>query len=113
MLDSLILYKKYNDFLYYVYLLIDKMPKNKKIVIGYDIRKYLIINLKLIINYWYFKDNKYLLSLNINMIILNNMIRIIYKRKYISIKNYNAYIKKSGEIVCICKGLLKYEDVKD
>lgn len=107
MINSLIIYKKYNDFIYYVYLLIDKIPKSEKVTIGNDIRNYLLSNLELIIKYYYSKDINFLISFTTNLIILNNLIRIIYKRKYISVKNYNAYVKKSGEIGKINDGLIK------
>lgn len=112
-MNNLIIYNKYNDFIYYIYLLIDKIPKSDKIVIGLDVRKYLLKNLELIIEYYNKKNINFLKLFNINMIIINNLIRIIYKRKYISIKNYNAYVRKSSEIIAICKGLIKYENVKD
>ena len=112
MLNDLILYRKYSDFIYYVYILIDKLPRKEREAIGIDIRKYLIINYELIIKYYDNKLVSYLNNINVNMLILNNLIRVIYKRKYISIKNYNAYVKKSGEIVKISKGLIKYEETK-
>lgn len=113
MINNLIIYKKYTDYIYYVYLLLDKIPKTDKIVIGTDIRNYLINNLELIIKYWKCKDISYLNTFDINIIIINNLIRIIYKRKYISNQNYNAYSKKTGEISNICHGLINYEDVKN
>lgn len=113
MLNNLIIYKKYSDFIYYVYILLDKIPKSEKIVLGIDIRKYLITNLEMIIKYWKYKEIDYLNSFSFNMIIINNLIRIAYKRKYISAKNYNAYSKKTGEISNICFGIINHENVKN
>lgn len=94
MLEDLIIYKKYNDFIYYLYILLDKIPKYEKTSIGIDIRNIMILNLELIISMYKKKDYKLLINIDTNLLILQNLVRILYKRKYISIKNYKAFSNK-------------------
>lgn len=70
MLDNLLIYKKYNDFIYYVYILLDKIPKYEKTSIGIDIRNILIKNLELIITIYKTRNYNLLIEIDTNLLIL-------------------------------------------
>ena len=111
MLEDLLIYKKYNDFIYYVYLLLDKIPKYEKTSIGIDIRNKLILNLELIIKMYKTKEYNLLLQIDTNMLILKNLVRVLYKRKYITLKNYKAFSNKVTELSKMVRGYYKkYKD---
>ena len=107
MLDNLLIYKKYNDFIYYTYILLDKIPKYEKTSIGIDIRNILIKNLELIIIIYKTKDYNLLIKLDTNLLILSNLVRVLYKRKYITIKNYKAFSTKMTEMSKMVGGYYK------
>lgn len=107
MLDNLLIYKKYNDFIYYVYILLDKIPKYEKTSIGIDIRNILIKNLELIITIYKTRNYNLLIKIDTNLLILQNLVRVLYKRKYITIKNYKAFSTKITEISKMVGGYYK------
>lgn len=111
MLEDLLIYKKYNDFIYYVYILLEKIPKYEKTSIGIDIRHIMILNLELIIKLYKLKDYKILIDIDTNLLILQNLVRVLYKKKYINIKNYKAFSNKASELSKMVGGYYKkYKD---
>lgn len=112
MLEDLILYKKYVDLIYYSYNLLVKYPKSEKLGIVSDIKNCLFVILKNII---FYNNKNTKVSLNnilIELKVLLVLIRISYKMKYISNKNYLAFSKKITLINNICLGLLNHENNK-
>ena len=111
MIEDLLIYKKYNDFIYYVYILLEKIPKYEKTSIGIDIRKIMILNLELIIKMYKLKNYSLLIEVDTNLLILQNLVRILYKRKYINLKNYKAFSNKVTELSKMVGGYYKkYKD---
>ena len=112
MLEDLLLYKIYVDLMYYSYNLVIKYPKSEKLGIVSDIKNNLYLGLNNII--YYQKSNKkiYLDYLDNNLKVLLVLIRISYKMKYISNKNYLAFSKKINNINKLIKGLIRYENNK-
>ncbi len=112
MLEDLLLYKIYVELMYYSYNLVIKYPKSEKLGIVSDIKNNLYLGLNNII--YYHKSNKkiYLDYLDNNLKVLLVLIRISYKMKYISNKNYLAFSKKINNINKLIKGLIRYENNK-
>ena len=112
MLEDLLLYKIYVELMYYSYNLVIKYPKSEKLGIVIDIKNNLYLGLNNII--YYQKSNKkvYLDYLDNNLKVLLVLIRISYKMKYISNKNYLSFSKKINNITKIIKGLIRYENNK-
>ena len=112
MLENLLLYKIYVELMYYSYNLVIKYPKSEKLGIVSDIKNNLYLGLNNII--YYQKSNKkvYLDYLDNNLKVLLVLIRISYKMKYISNKNYLSFSKKINNITKIIKGLIRYENNK-
>ena len=98
--------------MYYSYNLVIKYPKSEKLGIVSDIKNNLYLGLNNII--YYHKSNKkiYLDYLDNNLKVLLVLIRISYKMKYISNKNYLAFSKKINNINKLIKGLIRYENNK-
>ena len=94
MLEDLVLYKKYVDLMYYSYSLMVKYPKSEKNGIVSDIKNSLYKGLEDIINFNKYKKIIYLEDLDKVIKVLLVLVRVSYKMKYISIKNYNAFSKK-------------------
>lgn len=112
MLEDLILYKKYVDLMYYSYNLLVKYPKSEKLGIVSDIKNSLFVILKNIIYYNNKNNNVSLNNILVELQVLLVLIRISYKMKYISNKNYLAFSKKINNINNICLGLIKYVNNK-
>ena len=94
MLEDLVLYKKYVELMYYSYSLMVKYPKSEKNGIVSDIKNSLYKGLVDIINYNKYRKLVYLEELDKNIKVLLVMVRISYKMKYITNKNYMAFSRK-------------------
>ena len=94
MVEDLVLYKKYVEFMYYSYSLLVKYPKCERYGIVSDIKNNLTKGLEDIINFNKYKKIIYLEDLDKVIKVLLVLIRISYKMKYISNKNYSAFSKK-------------------
>ena len=53
------------------------------------------------------KDYNLLIEIDTNLLILSNLVRVLYKRKYITIKNYKAFSTKVTEISKMVGGYYK------
>jgi hypothetical protein len=110
-LESLNIYRKYVDLLYYSYLILEKFPKCEKVALAADIKNVLFKGLTCTIDaHKEFNKTKrlvYLNKLDVNMKTLKVLIRISYKRKYISPKNYGAWSKKTGDVSNLMGGWIK------
>ncbi len=112
MLEDLILYKKYVDLMYYTYNLLVKYPKSEKNGIVSDIKNNMYKGLVNIINYNKYTKSLYLEELDINIKIFLVLVRISYKMKYISSKNYSAFSNKLTIINNIRIGLINEDNKK-
>lgn len=109
MLDELTIYQKYIDLIYYTNKLIIKYPKNERYNLVNEIKNITYNGIKLIIEAQKDKNNriKILNKLDINLKYLIVLIRVSYKNKYISIKNYNAWSYKITIINNLMIGWIK------
>jgi len=105
MLEDLVLYRKYVDFMYYGYSLMIKYPKSEKGGLVAEIKNVLYKGLDDIISYSKYKNEIYLEDLDKNLKVLLVQIRISYKMKYISKKNYCAFSNKINLINKLRVGL--------
>lgn len=106
--SELIIYKQYLELIYYTEMICEKYPKREKLAIVSTIKNTTYNGMKEIISAYKFydKDNK-LTSLNkldINLKMLKVLIRVSYKRKYITLKNYEAWSKKLYNIGSLLGG---------
>lgn len=110
-LESLNIYKKYVDLLYYSYLILEKFPKCEKQALVTDIKNILFRGLANIIDaHKEFNKTKRLVHLNkldSSMKVLKILVRISYKRKYINPKNYGAWSKKISDVTNLMGGWIK------
>ena len=57
------------------------------------------------------KDYSLLIQIDTNLLVLQNLVRVLYKRKYITIKNYKAFSNKITELSKMVGGYYKkYKD---
>ena len=100
--EELIIYKQYMELIYYTEMITEKYPKVEKLAIVTNIKNTTYDGMKNIISSFkvYTKEEKlsYLNKLDINLKFLKVLIRVSYKRKYISGKNYTAWVKKLAHI---------------
>jgi hypothetical protein len=108
-LESLVIYKKYTDMMYYFYNLLDKYPKVEKNGLVSEIKNNLYNGLVCIINAYKSFDKKslYLNDLDVHLKVLKVLVRISYRKKYISSKNYGASCRKIGDVNNLMYGWLK------
>lgn len=112
MLNDLLLYKMHVELMEYSYKLLVKFPKYEKYGLVSEIKDILYNILKNII-YYNNKNNK--VSINNILIDINTLlvlIRISYKMKYITNKNYMAFSRKLNNISKVCYGLIRYVNNK-
>ncbi|MDD3187303.1 MAG: four helix bundle protein [Bacilli bacterium] len=109
--EELIIYKQYVELICYTELVTDKFPKKEKLALVSTIKSNTYEGLKNIIKAYkkYDKIDKLnaLTNLDIDMKMLKVMIRLSYKNKYISIKNYTAWSKKISNICNMLGGWIK------
>lgn len=97
-IEKLLIYNKYLDLFYYSYNIMKKFPKYEREVLCSDLRRLLEDGYKNII-YAYDegkldKKIKYLRDISSDLRVIGFYIRVSYKEKYISIKNYEAWSRK-------------------
>lgn len=97
-LEKLRIYSAYVDMMFYFYKLTDKFPKHEKVSIASDIKRTLNDGIRHIINAqkcYSIRDRiSYLNLLDCDLKVLKVYIRICYKGKYITSKNYGASCRK-------------------
>lgn len=97
-LDELLIYKQYLEMIYYMENITIKYPKSERFSMVSQIKNTTYDGMKLIIKAQKQYDKQKKLSilseLDVNLKMLKVLIRVSYKRKYISIRNYNAWSKK-------------------
>lgn len=96
--EDLIIYKQYLELIYYTETITEKYPKSVKLSLVTMIKNNTYEGMKNILTAYkeYELKNKLanLNRLDINLKMLKVLIRVSYKKKYISIKNYYAWSKK-------------------
>ena len=101
------IYHVYMDLILYVEMITEKYPGSAKKTLVYEIKKDLYDGMRhILIAYKMFDKNDkldYLNKLDISLKMLKIYSRISYKKKFINVKNYEAWSKKINNI-CICLG---------
>lgn len=109
MLDELTIYQKYIDLIYYTNKLITKYPKSERYNLVNEIKNITYKGIRLIIEAQKDKNSRteILNKLDTNLKYLIVLIRVSYKNKYISIKNYKTWSYKITIINNLMIGWLK------
>lgn len=109
--EDLMIYKQYIELIYYTEMITEKYTKVEKLSLVSTIKNTTYDGIKNIINAFkqYNKVDKlrYLGLLDSNLKFLKVLIRVSYKRKYISNKNYTAWVKKITNISNLLGGWIK------
>ena len=97
-IERLLIYKACFDLIYYAEMILAKFPKLERNLLLKDIRNTNFDIMKLILKaYKEINKNKklyYLNEIDVNLKLLKVYVRISYKKKYISSKNYGAWSRK-------------------
>ncbi len=106
--EDLTIYQQYMELIYYTEMITEKYPKSTKSGIVSSIKNNTYDGMKWIIYaYKIYDKNSKLESLNkldIELKMLKVLIRVSYKKKYISIKNYEAWSRKLNNIGALLGG---------
>ncbi len=96
------IYQIYIDYIAYIEMITEKYPNTTKFGIVRMIKKYLYEGMENILYAYKAFEKKdklvYLNCLDINLKMLKVLARISYKKKYINIKNYEAWSRKINNI---------------
>lgn len=101
---------KAHDFLYYMIPQLDKLPRNRKFLLGDRIENHILDLLELYVQALYSPRNKkpeFLKSANLKLEMLRHLIRICFEMKYINIKKYETISKQINEIGAMTGGWIK------
>lgn len=114
-LDELKIYKQYVEMIYYTEMILKKYPKSERFSLVTSIKNKTYDGIECIIRIYksYEKKDKYkyLNELDIHLKTLIILIRVSYKNKYISSKNYKAWVKKITNINNLMLGWFKWAKV--
>lgn len=109
--EELIIYKQYTELIYYTEDILKKYPKVERYSLITDIKNTTYGGIKCIIYAYrtYKKEEKikFLFKLDSELKFLKVLIRISYKNKYISSKNYSAWSKKIFNVCNLLGGWIK------
>lgn len=101
-LERLMIYKQYVELIYYTETILKKYPKTEKFSLVQTIKNTTYSGIKKIIESQNEYDKtiriKILKSLDTDLKFLKVLIRVSYKNKYITVKNYTAWSKKITNI---------------
>lgn len=96
------IYQIYIDYISYIEMITEKYPNSTKTGIVSTIKKYLYIGMEDILCAYKAFEKKdklvYLNQLDINLKMLKVLARVSYKKKYINIKNYEAWSRKINKV---------------
>ena len=110
-LEGLMIYKQYIELIDYTLMILKKYPKSERFSIVNDIKDSTYNGIKNIIidNKEYNKIKRIIILNNIdnNLKLLKILIRISYKQRYISSKNYSSWSKKITNINNLLYGWIK------
>ena len=108
MIEELMIYKQYVELINYTNSILLKYPKSERFSLASDIKKYTYSGLEYIIRTYksYRKEDKLnnLFELDVKLKLLKVLVRVSYKDKYISSKNYAAWCRKIGNICNLMGG---------
>lgn len=109
--EELIIYKQYVELICYTEIILEKFPKKERFALVSTIKNNTYEGLKNIIKAYkiYDKGEKLdaLTNLDIDMKMLKALIRLSYKNKYISVRNYTAWSKKISNICNMLGGWIR------
>lgn len=109
--EDLLIYKQYVELMHYTHNILLKFPKYERFALVENIKNQTFIGLELIIRSYksYKKEDKlfHLTELDVKMKLIKVLVRIAYKNKYISSKNYSAWCKKIANICNLMGGWMK------
>ena len=109
--EDLMIYKQFIELIYYTEMITEKYPKSEKLALVTTIKNSTYNGVKLVINAFkqYQKSEKIqiLNALDTELKFLKVLIRVSYKRKYISSNNYTAWVKKITNISNLLGGWIK------
>lgn len=101
-LEMLVIYKSSFDMIYYAEMLLSKYPKLERNLLVKDIRNVNFEIMRLIIKAYKevskSKKSYYLNEIDINLKMLKVYVRLSFKKKYISSKNYGSWSRKITNI---------------
>lgn len=110
-LESLLIYNRYLDLIYYVHNILNKYPKTEKHSLVSEIKKTVYNGMEYIImaqKEFNRKDRmKELNKLDVNLKMLKVLVRLSHKKKYINNKNYAAWSRKITDISNLMGGWMK------
>lgn len=110
-LEDLMIYKQYVELIYYTENIVKKYPKSEKIAIVSQIKNNTYSGMKKIIlaQKEYNKSKRIIIlnELDVDLKMLKVLVRVSYKNKYISGKNYGAWSKKIANINNLMNGWIK------
>lgn len=111
-LEELMIYKQYVELIYYTEQILKKYPKSERFALVNTIKNKTYQGLECIIKTHRAFDKKekykYLNELDVYLKTLKVLIRISYRNKYISSKNYKAWVKKITNINNLMLGWFKW-----
>lgn len=100
--ENLIIYNCYIDLIYYIELITEKYPKSTKTEIVSSIKNDVYEGMKYILYAYKMYDKKdklaYLNKLDITLKMLKVYARVSYKKKYINLRNYEAWSRKLNKV---------------
>lgn len=109
--EDLIVYKQYMEFIYYIEMITEKYPKSEKLSLAVNIKNSVYVGLRCIISAYkeYEKSGKlkHLHQLDVELKLLKVYVRISYQKKLITNKNYIAWIKKITNISNLLGGWIR------
>jgi len=105
MLEKLVLYQKYVDFMHYTYMILMKYPKVERFALVMDMKNNLNQGLSKVIYFQKYHNKDYLDELDVILKVFITYVRISYKRKYINLNNYRTFSKKYTLLENVRRGL--------
>lgn len=109
--EDLTIYKQYLELIYYTESIMEKYPKCERFSIVTSIKNTTYDGMKCVLGAFkeYAREDKlhYLNQLDTNLKMLKVLIRVSYKRKYISSKNYGSWSKKVANLGNLLGGWMK------
>ena len=110
-IESLQIYQKYLDLIYYTNMIIKKFPKAERFSLVADIKKVTYEGLELVIYCYKSYDLKdkiqYLNELDVKLKTLKVLVRVSYKSKYLTGGNYEAWSRKILNVSSLMGGWMK------
>ena len=110
-LENLVIYKANFDMIYYSEMLLAKFPKLERNLLVKDIRNINLDNMRLIIKAYKevskSKKHYYLNELDVNLKLLKVMVRLSFKKKYISEKTCIHKVQELSVITKMIYGWIK------